>query len=211
MENLIGQRFGKLVVKENLNKYSVRCSCDCGKPFIAYKVKLMQGRIKSCGCGKYSRNRYDLSGDYGIGYFNNNNGFFIFDKEDFERIKNHTWTLSSNGYVRSSYKISFHRLVMDCPEDKVIDHVNHNPLDNRKQNLRICTYRQNSFNKKVSQNNLSGVSGVVSVKGKNRWKARIWYKGEQIYLGQYKTFEEAVNARKKAEQKYFGEFAYKEV
>lgn len=210
MENLIGKRFGNLVVEENVDDYRVKCLCDCGNYKIAYKVKLEQGHVKSCGCGKYKRNKYDLTGEYGVGYYNNNNGFFIFDKEDYDKIKDYTWQPTTNGYCRSSDKKSFHRIVMDCPEGLLVDHINHNKFDNRKANLRICTQQQNSRNKKVSRNNFSGVSGVVYVKNRNRWKARIWVNGVGIYLGHYKTFEEAVKARKEAEQKYFGEFAYKE-
>lgn len=209
MENLIGKRFGRLVVKEYADKRNYRCLCDCGKETYVSKYKLTSGHTKSCGCMRFKRNRYDLSGEYGICYYNDNKGFFIFDKEDYEKIKDFTWDCSYKGYAKSQ-KISAHRLIMDCPEDMVVDHINHKRNDNRKFNLRICSAVENSRNRKKSSSNTSGVNGVSYRKEKNKWRARITYNRKVIHIGDYETLEEAQKARKEAEIKYYGEFAYKE-
>ena len=81
-----------------------------------------------------------------------------------------------------------------------VDHINHNKLDNRKSNLRICTHQQNCMN--VSDN----VKGIHYDKSRNKWMAHI--KGKN--LGRFNTKEEAIEARKQAEMDYFGEYRNKE-
>lgn len=82
-----------------------------------------------------------------------------------------------------------------------VDHINHDKLDNRKLNLRICTSSQNSHNRNVK--------GISCNEEGNKCKARICFDGRQIHLGYFNTKEKAIMARRKAEKKYFGEFAYK--
>ena len=96
---------------------------------------------------------------------------------------------------------------MDCPKDMVVDHINMNPLDNRKCNLRICTMQQNNFNKKEQTNNTSGRVGVTWDKQTNKWRAQIQVNGKSIKLGRFKNKEDAIKARLQAEMKYYKEFA----
>ena len=88
---------------------------------------------------------------------------------------------------------------------KNVDHINNNTLDNRKENLRICTPHQNSMNLKVKSNNTSGIIGV-SVCGR-KWRARLMFNRQEIPFGYYEDFDDAVRARLIGEYKYFGEFA----
>jgi tyrosyl-tRNA synthetase len=90
----------------------------------------------------------------------------------------------------------------------LVDHINHDVADNRKRNLRIVTSVENQMNKSLQKNNTSGVTGVSWHSRDNIWEVHIRYKGKQIYLGRYKDFNEAVKARKEAEEKYFGEYSY---
>ena len=155
-------------------------------------------------------NTYDISGEYGIGYTFKGEEFY-FDLEDYNLIKNYCWCVDRYGYVRGNVykdKIKFHRLVTNCNDDMIVDHINHNKLDNRKINLRICNKHENNMNKSILSSNTSGVTGVTFDKNKNKWMAQIGYKGKNIYLGRYTNFEDAVNARKEAEEKYFGEYSY---
>ena len=158
-------------------------------------------------------NEYDMSGEYGKCFIKG--GFFIFDKEDYDKIKNYKWFLSQ-GYPttheKKTYKmIRYHRFIMDCPLNKVVDHINHNTLDNRKSNLRICEKAENNRNVKETSQNSSGVRGVSLNTQRNRWNARIIYNGKEYFLGAFKDKGEAIKARKEAEKRYYGEFAYKEV
>jgi len=108
----------------------------------------------------------------------------------------------------SGERTYLHRFIMNSPKGKVIDHINGDKLDNRKQNLRIYTIKQNIINSKISKNNTSGYTGVSFRKNRNVYRANIMVNRKQIYLGSFERIEDAVLARKKAEEKYFGEFAY---
>lgn len=127
------------------------------------------------------------------------------DKSDLEGIKDYRWWLDSNGYVTTktnSKKVRLHRLLMNTPENFVTDHINHNILDNRKQNLRIVTQSQNCMNRK-------DVKGYYWRKNINKWQVLIKINQKGIRLGCFKKEKDAIQARKNAEQQYFGEFAYK--
>jgi len=114
--------------------------------------------------------------------------------------------------IKGKYKRE-HRLIWELfngpiPEGMVVDHINGIRHDNRIENLRMCTVQQNTMHRvKLNQNNKSGACGVSWRKDRNRWKATINLNRKQIYLGIYETKEEAIKARKAAENKYFGEFA----
>lgn len=87
-----------------------------------------------------------------------------------------------------------------------LDHKNTIRSDNAIDNLREATTSQNGMNKNIQSNNKSGHVGVFWIKRDERWCASIKFEGENIRLGYFKTKEEAVICRKKAEEKYFGDF-----
>lgn len=79
----------------------------------------------------------------------------LVDDDDYVKVANIRWHISSTGYVvwrgkkdGKKLTIRMHRLITQCPKGKVVDHINHNPLDNRKDNLRICTQGENARNRK---------------------------------------------------------------
>lgn len=113
-------------------------------------------------------NQYILnSDDTVIGIATNTGREFLVDYEDYLKIKNISWHESNTGYIvhKDTKKsvIQLHRLITQCPPDKVVDHINHNKLDNRKSNLRVCTQRQNSLNTKPKSN--TGEFGISFSKG----------------------------------------------
>ena len=221
--NLVGEKFGKLTV---ISFYDVKhghsrwvCECDCGsdKQIIADGVHLKRGNIKSCGCLKVSCakglsemnkkfNTYDLSGECGIGYTSKGEEFY-FDLEDYDLIKDYCWHITKDGYVVRTGEKSMHSLVMNV-DDKKIDHKQHKKNDNRKSQLRICSTQENNMNKTISKNNTSSVTGVYWNKKYNKWWSSIKVNNKSIYLGSFTNFDDAVKARKQAEEKYFGEFSY---
>lgn len=160
---------------------------------------------------KRNNNKYDLSGEYGVGYTTKNEEFY-FDLEDYDLIKDYCWYKDAHGYISSKYdgkRILMHRLLMGTNDANIIiDHVNHIRIDNQKTNLRIVNKSQNAMNHRILRNNTSGVTGVSQRKSNKKWRARITVNNKQIYLGQFNSFEDAVSARKKAEDKYFGEYSY---
>ena len=70
------------------------------------------------------RNKYIIKDDYVIGFTNNTNKEFYFDLEDYDKIKDYCWYVGNDGYVRcSNSNILMHRLIMNCPDELVIDHI----------------------------------------------------------------------------------------
>ena len=228
--DLTGQRFGKLTVIERTDDYVSpsgihaimwKCICDCGNTCNVTSNNLRRGNTKSCGCLKHSffkelykdKNKYDLTGEYGIGYTSKGEEFY-FDLEDFEKIKDYKWYKSTSGYImcKLDRNYCFHKIVMgvDGNPNIYVDHIHGYKTrnDNRKYNLRIVTKSQNNMNKRMQINNTSGITGVYWDKNREKWLAAIQKEGKQINLGRYDTKEEAAKARKEAEEKYFGEYSY---
>ena len=99
---------------------------------------------------------------------------------------------------------------MKFPDSTDIDHIHgkESKYDNRKSNLRVVTHSQNGMNRDLQSNNTSGVVGVSWFAKTNQWRAHIMVNRKFIHLGLFDKFEDAVKARKQAEEKYFGEFSY---
>ena len=135
----------------------------------------------------------------------------LIDSEDYEKVKQHSWCISKTGYpvanIGNGKVVKLQRMLLGVENPKlVVDHINGNPFDNRKSNLRVCKNSENSRNCRISKNNTSGYPGV-RITSHGRFNARITFNRKGIHIGNYATFEEAVKARKEAEKKYFGEFA----
>lgn len=154
-------------------------------------------------------NSYRFSDDGLTGYGTLSSGdVFLFDAEDFDKIKDISW-YNSNGegrYVGNSDGVLIQKVIISVPDGYTVDHINRDPLDNRKCNLRVATRRQNHCNRGLQANNLSGVSGVSYKKNRDTWNARIKYYGQEIHLGAYKTYIEAMQARNEGMRWLFGEF-----
>jgi hypothetical protein len=107
---------------------------------------------------------------------------FVDDDEDYELVSKHTWYLNTNGYAVTEIRHKqqkMHRMIMGVTDPKVfVDHINGNPVDNRKSNLRLCTNAENCRNQKVHKNSQSGVKGLYYCKRRNQWKAEIMLQGK---------------------------------
>lgn len=135
---------------------------------------------------------------------------FKFDLDDWDKVTQHSWSTLKSGYLVCTYKqkqIRLHRLVTNAPDNGlVVDHINGDTLDNRKENLRITTQKNNSRNLALSKNNRTGVTGVSKTPN-GKYRARIMVDRKEIRLGTFETLKEAAVARKNGETKYFGEFS----
>jgi hypothetical protein len=167
----------------------------------------------------------------------------IIDDEDYEKVVEavgrgkwyaHIPAGTKHYALNGNRDKSMHRVVMDAPKGMDVDHINGNPLDNRKSNLRICTRAQNCQNKKLRRDSASGFKGVYNI-GKRRTKYTSKKTGETKYyeyelkkqwhayigdpntaypnkrhirLGYYSTAEEAAMAYDKKAIELYGEFAY---
>jgi hypothetical protein len=87
-----------------------------------------------------------------------------------------------------------------------IDHIDHNPLNNQRPNLRAATVSQNGHNRGANKNSRTGVKGVSFHKAKGKYEARIGFKGKHLYLGLFDTVEEAKKVVQKKRRELVGEF-----
>lgn len=135
----------------------------------------------------------------------------IIDLENVEMIKNYKWSRNANGYVNTKVDgktIFLHRLITNCPDDMVIDHINHDILDNRKNNLRICTQQENTRNHRLHKDNSSGVNGISWYEKNGVWCGYIGVDYKTIYLGCSTNIEEVKEMREKADDLIFKEYKY---
>ena len=140
---------------------------------------------------KIGKNQYDLSGEYGICFLENNKTF-IFDKEDYDTIKFYTWRANEkrNGYVIANGReltgnkggtVQLARIIMGLQigDNRKVDHINHNIYDNRKHNLRICSNMNNSWNSTIPMTNTSGHKGIHKSKNRPRYEAYVGKDGKR--------------------------------
>lgn len=140
--------------------------------------------------------------------------YALIDDDDLEIINKYKWHCTSHGYASSvipgdSKRLQYmHRFLLNAPEGMSVDHINHNKLDNRRKNLRICTHKENTRNSRSSVGK-SQFKGVSYKPGRKKpWRSRIHVNGEQIIIGDFVTEIEAAHAYDLAAKEYFGEFAY---
>lgn len=153
---------------------------------------------------------------------NINGHIVIIDDSDLEIIKPYKWTTKKIGNTRYAMHriyetrekelapLLMHRLIMKAKKGQIVDHVNRNGLDNRRKNLRLCSYSQNSMNC-IKKPGISGFNGVRWHKAGKAWQARFHYteKGvkKELHLGLFKTKIEAAKAYDKKILEVHGEFA----
>lgn len=135
---------------------------------------------------------------------------FIIDVDDLEKVRYHKWRIDAYGYIVSGQGdkiIRLQRLIMDVTDPNfVVDHINNNPLDNRKSNLRICTTLENNLNKIDSGRNTSGILGLYWSNKRKKWCPEIRYNNKRVHLGRWDDINEAAVARLYAEQLVFKEY-----
>lgn len=139
----------------------------------------------------------------------NINGYSLIDLEDVEKIKDYKWYLTRDGYcansVKSKNRVRLHRFLLNVQDDKIVDHVNRDKLDNRKCNLRIATPSENMHNRNLSKNNKSGFSGIWHDVKRGKWEVQICINNRKKRIGIFVKLEDAIEARLRAELEYFGD------
>lgn len=144
--------------------------------------------------------------------------YAIVDDKDFEKISRYKWSarLGHSGYYAEKRKekgkehimLAEYVLGITSTTKIFIDHKDGNTLNNQKLNLRICTCSQNAMNqRKQNRKTTSKYKGVHWHKRERKWVAHIGYEKKNIWIGYFKTENEAGEAYNKAALKYFGEFA----
>ena len=115
--------------------------------------------------------------------------------EDEHLLSAYRWTAVRGGYLNRMYRaadgrqrlISMHRQIMGDPVGKEVDHINGDPSDNRRENLRVCTRAENNRNIGVKRNNKLGVKGVYFDARRETYRAQIRVDGAKWNLGSFKT------------------------
>lgn len=143
----------------------------------------------------------------------------IVDDDDFERLSKYKW--SAHKHPRGAYAIrsvrinrnkvqQFHmaREILSCPEGLQVDHINHDTLDNRKENLRICTIAENQHNQQIKNVRKTSIYKGVSWSPRQKsFRADIYKGADHWFLGYYKDEFEAAQTYDKKAIELFGEFA----
>lgn len=131
----------------------------------------------------------------------------LVDDADYQMLTEHRWHSSAYGYaIRFVGRdvVRMHRVILSVPPGVSVDHINRDRADNRRENLRPASHRQNCRNRLTHK-----TMGVGFHKASGKWRADIKVDYQQISLGLFKTQAEAMEARIRAEAIHFGEFAPK--
>lgn len=149
--------------------------------------------------------------------------YAIVDDEDFDYLNQWKWKLQNGRACRVRSKIKpgtawrdnkrewtfilMHRVIMGEPKGMDVDHINRNPLDNRKTNLRVCTHAENRRNNKLYVTNTSGYRGVYLDKRKMKWYTSITFMGKAYTLALFESPIEAAKEYDHVAKQLYGEFA----
>lgn len=227
--DLTGKKFERLFVKgfayikDGRTFWTCVCDCNPDKEIIVMGKYLTNGETKSCGClnieraqrmGKNNKkyNEYYQIDNIVHVKFSNCDDEFLCDINDWENTKKICWYKNNTGYARGEINdrfVLFHDYILNIEPscETEVDHISGNRLDNRRCNLRLCSRKENAYNKGLYSSNTSGVTGVSWHKKYCKWGAYIQKDKKNILLGYFDVYEDAVNARRNAEVKYFGEYS----
>lgn len=233
LNDLTGQRFGRLTVLERAENYvspkgsiepQWNCICDCGNVIVVRGCHLRNRHTLSCGCWQLKRaadvqkkyNAYYIIGDKVYVKLSNSEKEMVTDRNIWESgAKKYCWALDDSGYAIACIDTRrktrrFHVYAFpDCPKGMVRDHIDGNKLNNTKENIRFVLPKDNAKNHTTKNAKTGNRVGVFWDQKGKRWIAHICVDGKRIRR-RYTSLQDAITARKQAEVKYFGEYRRKE-
>ena len=197
------------VLADGIKRYICRCT-SCGSVSIKTIDQIRKnktGRCTDCPPNYH----FVVSGDVAEGTLPNGIHFLI-DADDVDRVSQFYWGISK-GYIERKNAglkhIKLHQFLMGftADDDYVIDHINRNPMDCRKENLRIVTWQQNAMNKSLQKNNKTGYTGVFFDNSKQKYVSKIGLNNKRIKLWSSDDPEPCAQAYNVASEFLFGDFA----
>lgn len=212
--DLVGQRFGRLVVKERVEnspngQTRFRSICDCGGEAVSFGSSLKRGSTRSCGC-LYRELAAQINFTHGHtrGYTSSRTrNSWRGMKERCDNPKNSHYPIYGGRGISYPEKWkSLEGFIEDMgerPVNMTLERIDVNK-NYSKENCKWETLGNQAFNITLKSNNKTGRSGVRRSSNGLKWVANIGYKGGNIYLGTFDEFEDAVKAREEAEIKYYG-------
>ncbi len=139
--------------------------------------------------------------------------FAMVDAEDYERVNRYKWCVSGKGNTLYAYRkdhgrnVYLHQFLMKPRKGKVVDHIDHNGLNDRKGNLRVCNKHQNMLNRRPAVRS-SQYKGVRRCRWNGKWYATLRHNGATIRLGPFDHEIDAAQAYDRKAYEFFGEYAY---
>ena len=143
----------------------------------------------------------------------------LVDDADYEWLSSWKWCANTNGsrshwYARRNCydgphrtTVRIHRVIMDAQPGEQVDHINRNGLDNRRENLRICSHSENQHNAAKRRGCSSRYKGIYWHKGHGKWVAQVGLTGSRHHLGYFVNEIDAAHAYDDAARELHGEFA----
>lgn len=207
-EELIAQIISEYIDGQSLNRLAIKYNIH----YSTIKHWLIKRNIPENNTSRFYQH-YEIKDGYAEIYIKSNGGYVkaLIDTEDVEKCKAiGIWSITKDGYVvNCKTKIYLHRFVMDCPDNKEVDHIYHNLLDNRKSQLRLATSSQQKMNTHIRKDNKSGYRGVYYDKQRGTWNVHL-KNGNQRICKRFKNFDDAVNFCEEKKVEIQKEFQYKE-
>lgn len=208
-QKMPGQKIGRWTVLEvdehGRDKHTkMLCRCECGKIKSVDAYSLYHHLTYSCG----ECNTIVDEGNYKRCIMKNGVSF-LFDPEDEDLVKTHTWSLAG-GRVRTlinGKNTYLHRMIMDCADGVQVDHINLDKLDNRRCNLRFASHAENQRNRRAHKDNASGYKGVCKDERTGKYFAYINCDKQRTYLGTFDNKHLAAQAYDEAAVRLHGDFA----
>lgn len=211
--DLVGRKIGKITVLQDLGTRRIasgrtiryyRVQCECGNYLETTRARLLNGEVQSCG----DCTRIIQESDH-YRYYCINGGSFTFSEQDLDLVKQYRWYIS-NGYPATRSNggafLRLTRLLLDLEEEYDVDHIDGNPLNNVRENLRVASHPDNMKNVKLRRTTKTGFKGVSFSSAKGKYKAQIQCNITH-HLGYFNNPEEAARAYDRAARFYFGEYA----
>ena len=195
-------------------------TCKSRAKFLAECTICGSRRIRTISSMKYKKGercdacppdyKFTINGDTAVGHLADGTELMI-DTEDISLVEKHHWYINGNGYMfrrdaktREPFRINRVILGLTSDDDRVVDHLNHNKLDNRKCNMRIVTQSENCMNNIQRCSNTSGYTGVRISENGNTFTAQIEQSGICYELLKTHSIEDAALAYNIAADYLFG-------